>query len=133
MRQVFLSKVVTNLQERFPQVEVVEAFTIFDPAGLLGQEVLALEKLNILLDHYSGDGPLALNKERCIEDYTELCTFIKGHTLLKQCKSLQEFAREFLCIQTHCAESTFCVFIISPLQFSYSISVRLSFAAESTN
>ena len=90
VRQVFLSKVVTNLQERFPQVEVVEAITIFDPAGLLGQEVLALEKLNILLDHYSGDGPLALNKERCIEEYTELCTFIKDHTLLKQCKPLQE-------------------------------------------
>ena len=40
VREVFLSKVVTNLQERFPQVEIVEAFTVFDPAGLLGQEVL---------------------------------------------------------------------------------------------
>ena len=41
VHQVSLSKVVTNLSEHFPQVEVIEAFTIFDPAGLLGQEVLA--------------------------------------------------------------------------------------------
>lgn len=97
VRQAFLSKVITNLQEHFPQIEIIEAFTIFDPAGLLGQEVLALEKLKLLLDHYSGDGPLAINSDRCTDEYT---TFIKGHAILKQCKSLQEYAREFLCRDT---------------------------------
>ena len=102
VRQAFLLKVITNLQERFLQIEVVEAFTIFDPSGLLGQEVLALKKLKLLLDHYSGNGPLAINKERCIDEYTELSTFITGHAILKQCKSPQEFAREFLCRDTLC-------------------------------
>lgn len=97
VRQAFLSKVITNLRERFPQIEI---FTIFDPAGLLGQVVLALEKLKLLLDHYSGDGPLAINSDRCTDEYTGFSTFIKGHAILKQCKSLQEYAREFLCRDT---------------------------------
>ena len=62
VRQAFLSKVATNLQERFPQVELLESFTIFDPAGLLGQEVLALDRLRKLLDHYNEDGPLAIDR-----------------------------------------------------------------------
>ena len=91
-----LSKVITNLKVHFPQIDIIEAFTIFDPATSLGEEVLALKKLRLLLDHYSGEDPLAIGRYRCIEEYTELSTFIKGHAILKQCKSLQEFAKEFL-------------------------------------
>ena len=64
--------------------------------------MLALEKLKLLFDHYSGNGPLAINKERCNDEYTELSTFITGHAILKQCKSVHEFAREFLCRDTLC-------------------------------
>ena len=88
VRQAFLSKIATNLQERFPQV-----FTIFDPAGLLGQEVLALDRLRKLLDHYNEDGPLAIDRDRCISEYTEFSTLIKGHATLSLCQSLQELAQ----------------------------------------
>ena len=95
VRQVFLSKVITNLQERFPRVDLLEAFTIFDPAGLLGQEVLALEKLTLLLDHYNAHGPMAIDRNKCTEEYTEFSTFIKSHATLKLYQSLQELAQEF--------------------------------------
>ena len=78
------------------EVELLESFTIFDPAGLLGQEVLALDKLRKLLDHYNEDGPLAIDRDRCISEYTEFSTLIKGHATLGLCQSLQELAREFL-------------------------------------
>ena len=96
VRQAFLA---TNLQERFPQVELLESFTIFDPAGLLGQEVLALDRLRKLLDHYNKDGPLAIDR---ISEYTEFSTLIKGHATLSLCQSLQELAREFLCRASLC-------------------------------
>lgn len=51
IRQKFLTQVITNLEERFPQVDTLEAFSILDPAGLLGQEGVAEEKLEILLVH----------------------------------------------------------------------------------
>ena len=93
---------ITNLQERFPQIDIIEVFTVFDPAGLLGQEVLALEKLRLLLDHYSGDGPFAINRDRCIEEYTELSTFIKGHAIPKQCKLYKNLQGDS-CAWMHCA------------------------------
>ena len=36
IRQKFITKVVTNLEEQFPQVDTLEAFSVLDPAGLLG-------------------------------------------------------------------------------------------------
>ena len=102
VRQAFLSNVTTNLQERFPQVDLLESFTIFDPAGLLGQEVLALDRLRKLLDHYNENGPLAIDRDRCISEYTEFSTLIKGHATLSPCQSLQELAQEFLCRGSLC-------------------------------
>lgn len=95
-RQKFLSQVITNLEERFPQVDVLEAFSILDPAGLLGQEGVAEEKLEVLLEHYHEDGPMGMNLSDCVDEYNEFSTFVKKHSKLKSCKTLQELAREVL-------------------------------------
>lgn len=49
VRQKFLSQVITNLEERFPQIDTLEAFGILDPAGLLGQDGVSEEKLVVAL------------------------------------------------------------------------------------
>ena len=36
VRQKFLAEVIKNLQDRFPQIEVLEAFSIFDPKDCWG-------------------------------------------------------------------------------------------------
>ena len=37
VRQISLTEVIKNLCNHFPQVDVLEAFSVFDPQGLLGQ------------------------------------------------------------------------------------------------
>ena len=37
VHQTFLTEVITNLRDRFPQVKVLEAFSVFNPQGLLGR------------------------------------------------------------------------------------------------
>ncbi len=95
VRQQFLSKVITNLGDRFPKVNILEAFSVFDPSGLLGESV-AEEHLVTLLDHYKEDGPMGINQILCINEYREFTSFVKEHTKLKQCKTLQELAEETL-------------------------------------
>lgn len=36
VRLHFLNKVIDNLRNRFPKVDVLEAFSVFDPSSLLG-------------------------------------------------------------------------------------------------
>lgn len=76
-------------------MNVLEAFSVFDPSGLLG-EAVAEEHLVTLLDHYKEDGPMGINKMLCINEYKEFTSFVKEHTKLKQCKTLQELAEETL-------------------------------------
>ena len=51
VRQKFLSQMIVNLQERFPYIELLEAFSILDPEALLGQEGID-DQLAIILEHY---------------------------------------------------------------------------------
>ena len=99
VRQEFLSKVIANLHDWFPQVDILEAFTVFDPAGLL---VMVMEHLNLLLDHYNLDGPMAIYRDRCTEEYTGFSTFIKSHAKLKLRQSLQELAQGILSQESLC-------------------------------
>ena len=85
-----------NLEERFPQVDTLEAFSVLDPAGLLGQEGVAEEKLAVLLEHYHEEGPMGVNMTECVDEYNEFTTFVKKHSKLKSCTTLQELAREVL-------------------------------------
>ncbi len=61
VQQKFLSRVITNLGERFPKVNILETFSV-----LLGESV-AEEHLVTLLDHYEEDGPMEINKIVCID------------------------------------------------------------------
>ena len=70
----------------------MEAFSIFDPAGLLGRDAIAEEKLEILLDHYSD---LGVDKASCVREYREFTSFVKSHTKFKTCKSLQELDKNY--------------------------------------
>jgi hypothetical protein len=92
---------MTNLQERFPQVDLLESFTIFDPAGLLGQEVLALGRLGKLLDHYNEDGPLAIDRDRCISEYTEFL-LSSGAMLHSAPVNLYKNLHGNFCVGVHC-------------------------------
>ena len=73
----------------------MEAFSIFDPQGLLGQSV-ADEKLEVLLNHYQSltEGPEG--QAGCVAEYKSFVSFIKDHAMLKACKTLQELALEYL-------------------------------------
>lgn len=95
VRQNFLSKVIDNLRDRFPKVNVLEAFSVFDPSGLLG-ESNPEEHLATLLDHYKEEGPMGIDKAKCITEYKEFTSFIQDHAKLKHCRTLQELAEETL-------------------------------------
>ena len=62
-----LAQIITNLQERFPQLDTLEAFSILDPAGLLGQIGIAKEKLEVLLKHYHKDETMGISQ--CRDEY----------------------------------------------------------------
>ena len=97
VRQPFLTKLLTNLMERFPNCDVIEAFSVLDPAGLFGENEVAKEHLDVLLNHYSEDGgPMGISKESCTKEYSEFISFTEKHAILKGCNSLQELAENVL-------------------------------------
>ena len=94
--QQFLTEVINNLHDQFPQADLLEAFSIFDPAVLLGQDAIAEEKLKIPLDHYySNDtgGPIEMDRERCRKEYKDFTSFVRDHAKLKTCAFLQDLAQ----------------------------------------
>ena len=77
----------------------MEAFSIFDPAGLLDQDAIAEEKLEILLHHYysnDSDGPIGIDREICRKEYRDFVSFVQGHAKLRTCVSLQDLSQEIL-------------------------------------
>ena len=73
-------------------IELLEAFSILDPEGLLGQEGVD-DQLAILLENYQ-EGPLAINLVECSGEYTELFAFIRSHVQLKNCKTLLDLSEK---------------------------------------
>ena len=84
VRQKFLSHIIENIQERFPQAELLEAFSILDPQGLVGDD-----QLEIILDHYK-NGQLVINPGDCLKEHSEFVEVVKSHTHVKNCKTLVE-------------------------------------------
>ena len=78
----------------------VEAFSVFDPSGLLG-ECIAEEHLTVLLDHYD-ESPMGIEKVKCVQEYKEFTSFIQENTKLKNCTKLQELAEEILSKDSIC-------------------------------
>ena len=97
IRQKFLDKVITNVNERFPQVGILEAFSALDPAlGMLGEPETSTEYLSQLMDHYNMDGTMGIDRSACEREYSEFTSFVKQHTLLKKCSTLQELSESVL-------------------------------------
>ena len=78
------------------RADLLEAFSVLDPAGLIGQDAIAEEHLEILLDHYNEDGAMGINKVKRIDEYRDFTSFAKSHKKLKLCTTLQELAIEVL-------------------------------------
>ena len=93
IRQKFLENVITNVRERFPQVNVLEAFSALDPAlGMLGDPEISSDYLSTLMEHYDIEGPMGINRSDCEKEYAEFTSFVKDHTVLKKCATLQQLA-----------------------------------------
>ena len=55
----FLSALLTNLDDRFPDIEFIESFTVLDPSPFPHDDLAALnqhgnDKIDALVDHYDG-------------------------------------------------------------------------------
>ena len=96
IRQKFVEKVITNVKERFPQVSILEAFSILNPSGMLGEPETSMEYLSILLDHYDVEGPMGIDRSDCEKEYTEFTSFVKKHTILQKCSTLQQLSESVL-------------------------------------
>lgn len=60
---------------------------------LTGQDSLATEKIEVLLDHYQSLAESPEGQAGCVDEYV---SFVKDHAMLKTCQSLQQLALEFL-------------------------------------
>ena len=49
----FVDKIITNVKECFPQVSILEAFSVLDPSGMFGEPEMFMGYLSTFLDHYS--------------------------------------------------------------------------------
>ena len=86
---------ITNLNDCFPQVEICEAFSVFDPQGLLGDSI-AIKKLQVLLDHYQSLTNTSEGPSSVVDEYLSFISFVKDHAKLKTCQTMQELAQRFL-------------------------------------
>ena len=95
VRKPYLEKLIENLNNRFPRVELLSAFSIFNPSELPESEseldLYSETEIDCLLTHYSL-GPLALIPEDVKEEWKHFKVFLassnlKDHTY----KELAEF------------------------------------------
>ena len=93
----FLVAVIDHLRNRFPAMELLEAFSIFNPHTLPASDVDELaaygdDKLEVLLDHYSGTA-LELDREQAMAEWQMLRVILTENQRLQ---SLPD-AVSFLC------------------------------------
>ena len=76
---------------------ILEAFSALDPAlDMLGEPETSTEYLSQLMDHYNMDGTMGIDRSACEREYSEFTSFVKQHTLLKKCSTLQELSESVL-------------------------------------
>ena len=95
VRIPYLTKLIQNLKDRFPSVEILSAFSIFNPAELPQTEAELAQygdsELSVLLAHYSS-GPLTINSEAAREEWKEFKAFLFQPNLdIASIKDLAEF------------------------------------------
>ena len=95
----YLEALVKNLRDRFPCVDVISSFHIFNPAQLPSEESALYQygvtELDCLLDHYSSS-PLELDKSVTQDEWKEFKSFIFNSVDLKN-GSVKELAKFLLC------------------------------------
>ena len=98
VRQPYLFKLIQNLRDRFPAVEIISALSIFNPFQLTDNE----SELNhygesepaSLLSNYSS-GPLALSSEDALEEWENFKVFASNNSDL-EVGSIKDLAAFFL-------------------------------------
>lgn len=87
--------VVDHLRNRFPAVEILEAFSIFDPHNLPANAVDELgdygnDKLTTLLDHYQGT-ELELDRSQTMQEWQMLCSILTTNQHLQTLPDVVSF------------------------------------------
>ena len=115
MRKPFLQLLLQNLSGRFPQVQLLSAFSVFDPILLCccdegERERLYLEKLEILLSYYGTGDDAPVNREEVLKEWESFSVMLADHyTTVKIEEVLHDLASEKLkdvypqlaCLRSH--------------------------------
>ena len=101
VRQPFLQLLLQNLSDHFPQVELLSAFSVFDPILLCScdgeRESLSLEKLEILLSYYGTGDDAPVNREEVLKEWESFSVMLADHyTRVKTEEVLHDLASEKL-------------------------------------
>lgn len=96
VRQPYLAALIKNLHDRFPAMQIISSFSIFDPTHLPcnedDQSQYGVVELGVLLDHYSS-GPLALHPEAAYEEWKEFKVFLSQSHF----SNMKELTKFLLC------------------------------------
>ena len=84
MRKPFLQLLLQNLSDRFTQVELLSAFSVFDPILPCScdegdRESVSLEKLEILLSYYSTGDDAPVNREEVLKEWESFSVMLADH------------------------------------------------------
>jgi hypothetical protein len=84
VRKPFLQLLLQNLSDRFTQVELLSAFSVFDPILPCScdegdRESVSLEKLEILLSYYSTGDDAPVNREEVLKEWESFSVMLADH------------------------------------------------------
>ena len=102
MSQPFFQLLLQNLSDRFPHVELLSAFSVFDPILLCScdegeRESLSLEKLEILLSYYGTGDDAPVNREEVLKEWESFSVMLADHyTRVKPEEVFHDLASEKL-------------------------------------
>ena len=96
VRKPYLTTLITNLHSRFPAVDLITAFSIFNPTLLPGNvsdcDQYGTSELALLLN---SSGPLAVDADAATSEWRELKEFLANSDLKKS--TIKELGQFLLC------------------------------------
>ena len=94
VRKLYLCKLAENMKERFQSIDIISAFSIFNPSELPSTESelahYGESELNTLLSHYL-NGPLELNCDNALLEWKEFSVFFSASNRMQSIKEVSEF------------------------------------------
>ena len=98
VRKPYLCKLAENMKDRFQSIDIISAFSIFNPSELPSTESelahYGESELNTLLSHYS-NGPLELNRDNALSEWKEFKVFFSQPS--NRMQSIKEVSEFCLC------------------------------------